>query len=71
MKKMAFRTQGSAPLPIIVLIAAAVLMFPDLSWGKSEAPYSPYTAQAIRNQSPPPGIDVSRRQQGFPRWTRT
>jgi hypothetical protein len=66
MKKKAFRTQGTLPLPIIVVIAAAVLMFPGLSWGKSEAPYSPYPAPVYRNQGPSPGIDVSRRQQGSP-----
>ena len=66
MKKKTFRTQGSAPLPIIVLIVAAVLMFPSLSWGKSGTPYSSYPVQAFRNQSPPPGIDVSRGQQAPP-----
>ena len=64
MKKKAFRTQGSAPLPIIVLFAAAALMFPSFSWGKAKAPDSPYPVQVHRNQSPSPGIDVSRRQQG-------
>jgi hypothetical protein len=66
MKKTAFRTQCTRPLPIVVLIAAAVLIFPDLSWGKSEATYSPYPIQVYRNQSPPPGIDLSRSQQGSP-----
>ena len=65
MNKKAVRRQSSPLLPIIALIAAA-LMFPCLSWGKSEAPYSPYPLQAYRNPSPSPGIDVSRRQQGPP-----
>ena len=66
MKEKTFRTQGGAPLPIIVLIATVVWMFPDLSWGKSEASYSPYPLQVYRSQTPSPGIDVSRRQQGSP-----
>jgi hypothetical protein len=66
MKQKALRTQCSRPIPIIVLIAAVLLIFPDLSWGKSEGSYSPYPIQVYRNQSPSPGFDVSRRQQGSP-----
>ena len=64
--KKAFTAFSSHLTSVVVLIGAMVLAFADLSWGKSQASYSPYPIQVNRNQSPLPGIDVSRRQQGSP-----
>jgi hypothetical protein len=66
MMKKAFAAFSSHLTSVVVLIGAMVLAFADLSWGKSQASYSPYPIQAYRNQSPFPGIDVSRRQPGPP-----
>ena len=50
---------------VLVLIMAVVLVFAGPSWGKSQAPYSPYPVQLYPKQTPS-GVDVSRRQQGPP-----
>jgi hypothetical protein len=63
MMTKAFETFSKHGAPAIVLIAV-VLAFADLSYGKQQTLYSPYPIQAYRSQSPPSGIEVSRRQQG-------
>ena len=64
MMKEALTAMSSQRLSVIVLIAGVILAFADLSWGKSQASYSPYPIRVYGSQSPSPGIDVSRRQQG-------
>jgi len=64
MKQKVFRTRCSRPVPIIMLIAAVLLIFPGLSWGKPDGTYRSYPIQGYRHPSRALGIDVSRRQQG-------
>ena len=66
MNKRAFRTPCSRPIPIIVLVAAGVLIFADLSWGKPDGTYPSYPIQGYRHPSRDLGVEVSRRQQGSP-----
>jgi len=66
MKKESFTTFSSQRTSIIVLIAAVVLIFADLSWGKPPVSYWPYPIRGYSNQASPHGVEVSRRQQGSP-----
>ncbi len=61
--KNSLRTFSCQRLTVIMLIAGGVLAFTDLSWGKSQASYTPYPMQLYAKQAPA-GLEVSRRQQG-------
>jgi hypothetical protein len=63
MMKNSLRTFSCQRLTVIMLIAGGVLAFTDLSWGKSQASYTPYPMQLYAKQAPA-GLEVSRRQQG-------
>jgi hypothetical protein len=63
MMKKGFETFSSRRASGIVLIAVVLLAFPDLSWGKSQASYSPYSLQLYGKGSASP-MELSRRQQG-------
>jgi len=66
MKQKVLRKQCSRPIPIIVLISALLLIFPDLSWGKPDGTYRSYPIPSYRHPSRDLGVEVSRRQQGSP-----
>lgn len=60
-----FEALSKQRIAVILLIAGASLALADLSWGNSQASFSPYAIQAPRNQTAS-GIEVSRRQEGSP-----
>jgi len=66
MKKGSFPAVPSHRASVIVLITAVVLIFGNLAWCKSSAPYSSYPLQGYRNHAPSHGVEVSRRQQAPP-----
>lgn len=66
MKKKALRMLCRQPISIVLLIAAVILAFPELSWAKPGGTYPPYPIRAYRHPSQSPGFVVSRRQQGPP-----
>jgi len=51
---------------VIVFVAAALLMVSDLAWSKSSFQDPASSVQAFRNPLTPPGVELSRRQQGPP-----
>jgi hypothetical protein len=66
MKKKAFATFSSCRTPVIVLTGVLMLILADFAWGKSPSAFSPYPTQGYSNQTRPPGVEMSRRQQGSP-----
>lgn len=65
MKKVALTALSRQRRAALVIIAGVVLIFADLSWGKSQVSHLPYPLPVYGNQSAP-GIELSRRQQGSP-----
>jgi hypothetical protein len=66
MKKKAFATFSNCRTPVIVLTGVLMLILADFAWGKSPSAFSPYPTQGYSNQTRPPGVEMSRRQQGSP-----